>query len=236
MNVTLHRHKCFQQTVTYTATTVALSESIPGFAASDSSLLKLTVENQTAATILAPWINSSIIIRRIDGYLSVTIQVPEPLAREDDVTGLCSIGCAADFQVSDDDFELPEYRHRCPQNRVDSSIMCLSLGITPPLQTESDTLYPQLCTYDLMLTHDTNLLSLYWALGEDAERLPDVTQITPTDPATSPDTPMSSPTSATPPRTVIINTGGVVSSALPTAPLPLLLIYIVTISQLLLLR
>lgn len=216
MHITLHWHNCFQQTVTYTATTAALSESIPGLAASDSSLLSLTVENQTVATLLAPWINTSIIIHRIDGYLSVTIQVPEPLAREDDVTGLCSDGCVAALQVSDD---LPEYKKMCLQNYISASVMCLALGIPTP--RSDGQLYPQLCSYDIALTHDSTLLSLYQALGEDANRLPDITQIpTVTIP---PDTPTSVNTPK-PLATAIFNTETLVSSAPSVSPLLLYLL------------
>lgn len=228
MNVTLHRHDCFQQTVTYTATTAALSESIPGLAASDSSLLRLTVGNQTVATILAPWINTTIIIHRIDGYLSVTIQVPEPLSREDDVTGLCSDGCVAALQVSDD---LPEYKQRCSQNFRNTSIMCIALGITTPV---SGSLYSKLCSYDIALTHDPTLLSLYQALGEDARRLPDITQIT-TTVTTSPDTPTSDNTT-NPPATVIFNTERLVNSAPQLSPLLLYLLVCTLTGSLLVVR
>lgn len=185
------------------------------------------MENQTVATILAPWINTTIIIHRIDGYLSVTIQVPESLARKNDVTGLCSDGCGAGLQVSD---VLPEYQQRCPHNYLSTSVMCLALGITPPRQTESGPLYSQLCSYDLMLTHDDTLLSLYQALGEDATRLPDITQITtdttPTDTPTSDDTPRS-------PGSVILNTEGLVNSSPQLSPLLLqLLLFTLTVSLL----
>ena len=53
--------------------------------------LQLHVDDSgTVASILAPWINSTIIIRRISGFLSVSLQVTGHLAFESE--GLCT-GC-----------------------------------------------------------------------------------------------------------------------------------------------
>ena len=165
------------------------------------------------ATILAPWINTSIVIHRIDGYLSVTMQVPEPLSRANDVTGLCSRGCPSGFAVTERRVALPEYK--CQQNRQITSLMCLALGLaTPAIGSIS---YSELCVYDILLTHDLALLSLYSALNNDTLRLPDITEIAPpTLPNTTP--PDTKETTPTPNRqatvSIIINSptqGAIVS-------------------------
>ena len=164
--MTLHRHNCFQQTFVYSATKDGLPESVtrPG--------LHLSVVNGTLATIIAPWINTTIIIHRNQGYLSVTLQVPEPLSWATDVSGLCSDGFDV-FLLSDTELELPGYQ--CLTNRANVSIMCLSLHLSlPPVGTVT---YSDLCVYDILSTHNLSLLSLYSALNNDALLLPDVTEI-----------------------------------------------------------
>ena len=218
MNVTLHSHSCFQPTVTYTATANDLPDSIPGFNARQHPQLQLTVENETVATILAPWINTSIVIHRAEGYLSVTLQVPEPLSREHEVTGLCSQGCPAGFEVADEAISLPEYK--CSGNKANTSIMCLELM----LPSFSPSSYTKLCVYDILLTHNVSLLlSLYKALADVALMLPDVTEIVNTPPRTD-----TTPTTRYPQVTSIIvnpdsSTVGVVSSSRTVRPMQHLL-------------
>lgn len=236
MNVTLHHHHCFQHTVTYTATADDLPESIPGLDdTSKLSLLKLTVENNSVATILAPWINATIVIHRTGGYLSATLQVPESLSHGNAVTGLCTEGCPTGFDVADATIDLPDYK--CTKNRVSSAHMCLSLDVMAPLSQftpMASRTYSHLCTYDLLLTHDLGLLSLYQALGEAALQLPDVTERVTTLP-TSPDTmPPTDPPEATIvliPRPVAVDL--VPSSSICTVPLMSLPASLLAISLLL---
>lgn len=221
MNVTLHSHSCFQPTVTYTATVSDLPDSIPGYDPTGHPQLQLKVENKTMATILAPWINTSIVIHRTEGYLSVTLQVPEPLTRVNEVAGLCSQGCPDGFEVSDAALALPDYQ--CSQNKPNTAILCLEL-MMPTLPTSSSS-YSELCVYDILLTHNlTLLLSLYKALAEDALMLPDVTQIIVTPPETTPPLTVTTQTSKYPQVTSIIvnpgpSPGGVSSSSHATRPL-----------------
>ena len=219
--MTLYEHDCFQQTVSYVATGSSLPESIPGLTDPESSPLQLTVEGQSVATILAPWINTSVIIHRIDGYLSVTLQVPEPLSRAYEVGGLCSTGCPYSFDVGG--LSLPEYP--CTTDKITTAIRCLRINTTNELAqvvlTGSHS-YSQLCTYDTLLTHNVTLLSLYLALGEDALRLPDVTTVVTTGeptPETTPTSPETTPT--TRPSIVILTEGSTdfISRGNPSASL-----------------
>ena len=169
VNVTLHGHSCFPHTVLYRATGEELPQPTP------SQLfpgLQLSV-NKTVASIVAPWINTTIIIHQADKHLSVSLQVPEPLSRANEVTGLCSEGCPPSFQPLPKEMELKWYG--CTDNRYEVSVMCLVLGLAiPPSGT---TTYSDLCLYDILKTHDLSLLSLYSALNQDALLLPDVTEI-----------------------------------------------------------
>ena len=186
VNVTLHCYSCSPHSVSYTASVTAdLPERVTGL-----SEELLTVENGTVVTILAPWINTSIVIHRTESHLSLTLQVPEPLTREGEVAGLCSEGCLAGYEVEPDVVEFPEYE--CGENKMSVLVMCVNLGLTrPPVGTM---LYSKLCSYDILLTHDLSLLSLYVALNQDALALSDET----TPPITVPTTSKTPPTTPEP--------------------------------------
>ena len=228
VNVTLHSHSCFPHSVSYTATVQEdLPHTVPGL---NEQLL--TVTNGTVATIIAPWINTTIIIHRSQDYLSVTLQVPEPLTRSSDITGLCSEGCPTGFEVSDTDVEVTDYM--CADNRLSVLVMCLTLDLTlPPVGSMT---YTKLCAYDILLTHNLDLLSLYFALNEDALMLPDVIEFEVTTSPTEITTSSSSSSSRTTPTptdqpvsTIIIispTVDGVISRTVCTQPLSPLMLFL----------
>ena len=224
MNVTLHSHSCSPHSVSYTASVTAdLPERVTGL--SDELL---TVENGTVVTILAPWINTSIVIHRTESHLSLTLQVPEPLTREGEVAGLCSEGCPAGYDVEPNVVEVPEYE--CGENKMSILVMCLTLGLTtPPVGTM---LYSKLCSYDILLTHDLSLLSLYVALNQDALALSDETTPTTTVPTTSETPPTTpEPTSQMVSSVIIFSTtdAGLASQTTPTT-LPLSPLVVILLS------
>ena len=195
------------------------------------------------ATILAPWINTSIVIHRTDGYLSVTLQVPEPLSRNSEVMGLCSTGCPSGFELSQEAVVLNDYP--CSQDKIHTSIMCLILD-TP---SDHSGQYGTMCSYDLLQTHDLSILSLYNALYNDTRLLPDVTEIittlppTMTTPSISETTPtpkieqVTSIMVATPPEGIGLTDGVIDSQTIHTAhPLSLSLSLLVVALSLLWLR
>ena len=210
VNVTFSNHPCFEHTVSYVADVSSLSTcltsqdnttcpSLPNQTVATSlDSLQLTVSNQTVASLLAPWLNMSIIIHRVNGYLSVTLQVPEPLSRRNDVSGLCSTGCPA--VTIQENTSLPNYK--CPPDKLAAGLICLSLEsvvqLYDSLQEQDRSIrYSEPCRYDLVLTHNLSLVSLYEALAKDALQLPDVTTLTipTTDPTqTTPTPPKTTPT------------------------------------------
>lgn len=57
----------------------------------NSSLQLYLTEDRSIATIRATWINTTIIIRKIAGYLAVTLHIPLEIAIHSE--GLCTGGC-----------------------------------------------------------------------------------------------------------------------------------------------
>lgn len=163
VNVTFLPHLCSPEALSYVATTSSLPTSLPDGAY--APFLHLTVENAATATILAPWINTTIVIRRAFGHLTVTIQVPEPLTREAEVGGLCSAGCPAFTWVPTNLFG-----NGCP---AFAQALATCIDLSKDLPTHNPP-YSQICGYDFGKTLDVSLLSLFEAYAGDALLLPDV--------------------------------------------------------------
>ena len=191
VNVTFGNHACFEHTVSYVADVSSLSTCLtsqenttcPSLSnrtvATSLDSLQLTVSNQSVATLQAPWLNVSIIIRRVDGYLSVTLQVPKPLSHRNDVSGLCSTGCSA--VTIQENTNLPTYP--CPADKLAAGLICLDLEAVLQLydslqEQERSISYSDPCRYDLVLTHNLSLVSLYEALAKDSLQFPDVITLT----------------------------------------------------------
>lgn len=222
VNVTFLPHPCSPEAVSYVASTSLLPTSLPDGAY--APFLQLTVENGTMASILAPWINTTIVIHRAFGYLTVTLQVPEPLTREREVGGLCSDGCPAFTRV-----HTPVFGNGCPEFAQQALMKCLDLSNVQDLPSYN-TPYTQICGYDVSKTHDVFLFSLFEAYAGDALLLPDVMGgTTHTDPTSKPttDTTQSTETSSTTPNSIVLQphtTSPYIAGAHTTCPLHLLLL------------
>ena len=167
--MTFFPNNCSPSMLLYVANTTHLPPTLsPG---TYSPFTRLTVENGSLATLLAPWLNTSIVIRRAFGYLMVSLQVPEPLSRASMADGLCSTGCPSHTLSVTHPSALAA---GCFSVQQTALIHCVNLYNMMPaklLKPGSN----QACGYDLLNTYDISLLKLHSAYIQDSLLLGDKT-------------------------------------------------------------
>lgn len=117
-------------------------------------------------TLLAPWINTTVVIRRHANLLAVTLQVPGHLAFESD--GLCR-GCPAHAHF--DVFEFSTNAGGCRDVSTNALFHCWEFTQNvPQLDTVINTTYGEICRYNLLRgnSSDYGVLSFQKAVIEDA--------------------------------------------------------------------
>lgn len=176
VNITFSPHLCSPQHVTYFADS---SLPLPSTFEDDStprntnSPLQLTV-NGNVASILATWLNTTIVLRQYAGYLSVTVQVPGMLAFESE--GLCT-GCPAHTQNINISTEVVAYRQRCPEASNKATLHCyLDGGVVnvPEFAFVDNASYREMCIFDALRAESLQVLSLVNAIARDAVALPPI--------------------------------------------------------------
>ena len=175
---------CLRETKSYVATFNSslphnfTDQTVPG---NCSANLHLSVDaDGTVASLLATWINTTIVIRRHADLLSVTVQVPGHLAFESD--GLCR-GCPAHAYVNMTRFnELMTLSDHCDTESTDATFLCF-FGFANRLEFDSiiNASYSDMCIYNMWRGNTTNydVLSLLIAVSNDAKMLPDQGYIPP---------------------------------------------------------
>jgi hypothetical protein len=130
--------------------------------------LEFTVDSsRTTASILAPWINTTIVLRRILGYLSIVVQMPASLAFQS--YGLCHIGCPIHTQHNIN-VELSRY---CTPIYNPAINFC---GINATLINSgpSSLNLVNACTFDILKSKTYKPPHLYRNMIEDYKALPNV--------------------------------------------------------------
>ncbi len=139
---------------------------------SNSALQLKHTTNSSVVTLLAVWINTTIIIRQHGNALSVVIQLPGDLSFHSE--GLCR-GCPrhAYFNVTEKNNEV---RSHCDQENEDSVYRCF---IQPDLVNRNDfneilnNTYIDYCLFDLHTTESIDSVTLLKAIGRDSGLLQD---------------------------------------------------------------
>ena len=133
------------------------------------SMLQMNIDpNGTVVTLLAPWINTTIVIRRHADLLAVTLQVPGHLSFESD--GLCR-SCPAHAYFSMDQFESDSYS--CADESLNALLHCFAFANDLQFNDVINSSYTQMCKYSLFQwnSSDFDMLSFYKAVFEDAKLL-----------------------------------------------------------------
>lgn len=180
VNVTFFRSgNCLEETKSYVASLDStLSQTFTDQTSTNNtaSNLQLSVDpNGNLVTILATWINTTIVIRRYADLLSVTLQVPGHLAFESD--GLCR-GCPAHAYLNVTQFNYRMTASDCVDESNAATFNCFIHGeVSNKLEFNSilNSTYSDICVYSLWRHNstDNSVLSFIRAVSDDARRLID---------------------------------------------------------------
>ena len=180
---------CLRQTKSYVATDSLLPQAFTDHTVPNNSYsnLQLLVNSDgTAVSLLASWINTTVVIRKYADLLGVTVQVPRYVAEESG--GLC-MGCPAQgfFDTLEFNYQLT-IDSDCTDENVDVITNCFfgfSRTTRPEFYGIDNATYADVCIYSLWRSNSTGseVLSFLGAVTDDANVLPNVQNIaTPTPP------------------------------------------------------
>ena len=185
INVTFYRSgNCLGETKSYVAT---LNSPLPQnftdltVPSNCSANLQLSVDaDGSVVSLLATWINTTIVIRRHADLLAVTVQVPGHLAFESD--GLCR-GCPAHAYFNMTRFNyLMSSIQECSTASNSVTFLCyFGFANRRVFNNVINASYPDVCIYSLWRGNTTSydVLSLLLAVSNDAEMLPNDGNIPP---------------------------------------------------------
>ncbi|XP_019849579.1 PREDICTED: uncharacterized serine-rich protein C215.13-like [Amphimedon queenslandica] len=132
------------------------------------SPLEVNVDSsKTTASILAPWLNLTVVIRKEGEHLSVVLRLPADLVDESE--GLCQTGCPSFMH-----YETSQIRSQsCSNDSWNALIQCsrFLLNFDPRNTAQSATL-TQLCQTDVIYTNTYSIISLYRGIAQDLLALP----------------------------------------------------------------
>ena len=196
VNVTFYRSDdgCLETTKSYIAFEYLLpstfaDNTIPNNA--NSSLEFNRDADGTEVSLLATWINTTVVIRIHADLLAVTVQVPETLAQQSE-GGLCK-GCPAEKVFDIQEFNYQMAIGECTDENGAVITNCFfGFSNRPEFESIDNATYADVCIYSLWRANSTSydVLSFLGAVANDAKVLPDVQQRNTTDtsnPFTLPD-------------------------------------------------
>ncbi len=157
-----------------------------------------TSANSSVVSLLAVWINTTIIVRRHNDALSVSVYIPGDMSFYSE--GLCR-GCPrhAYFNVTSFNSQVAT---RCSSSNYDAIFQCfIHSELVDQIQFNDITnnTYLEHCQFNLYKKESLDALSIMRSVGQDARLLPDIgfvpIVVVPSPPSPSPGTyPSSSPT------------------------------------------
>lgn len=173
INVTFHTHNCNSVARTYTADNMEplASEFTPPRSDNTTSPLQLTLgEDGTVVTLMATWLNTTIIIRQYAQFLSITLQVPGEILLES--KGLCT-GCPSDLYVNITAFN-DRVSSSCSEDNKKSIYNCFEhagVANTHPLTNLFNNSYLDACVFSMFKIRTPEVLSMFNAVASDAKLL-----------------------------------------------------------------
>ena len=184
VNVTFFPHSCSPRRTYIAKSSLPLPSTFTDGSSSSGGALQLTVDaNGTVASLLATWLNTTIVLRQYAGYLAVTIQLPGLQAFESE--GLCR-GCPSHTHL-DMSQALAMNQQSCVEQNNIAAINCFTKGgVTGFGDLVRNASYTDMCRFDVLKAENLNILSLVNATVRDATALPPVgfvpSPLEPTDP------------------------------------------------------
>lgn len=189
INVTFHDHECNPTVRTYTAYNLEPLPSDFEPATSDNSTNPLQIvpgEDGTVVTLMAIWLNTTIIIRQYAEFLSITLQVPREMSLESD--GLCT-GCPPHQYI--DILSISEaYSSLCEEVNRRVLNFCFDHGgvANNRLINVQNNSYLEACVFSLFKIERTvDVLAMFNAIADDAKLLVNIGEEPTTPPTPDPD-------------------------------------------------
>lgn len=174
VNITFHSHVCNPVERTYAAfnTEPLPSDFAPALAEGDPSSLQMTFgQDQSVVTLMAPWLNATIIVRQYAQFLSVTLRVPREMSLDSE--GLCT-GCPSHMYVNLTSF-LDLLPSLCPGDNNRALEGCFDrLANVPGLIEVRNNSYVEACVYSLFKTKSLDAFSMINAIASDARLLDNI--------------------------------------------------------------
>ena len=170
VNVTFSSHSCSPQRTYIADSSLPLPSTFADGSTSSSDALQLTVGNNVTS-LLATWLNTTIVLRQYAGYLSVTIQLPGHQAFESE--GLCT-GCPPHTHIDIAQALAMDQRNCVSENNI-AAINCYTRGgVTHFGELVRNASYGDACIFDVLRAGTLDILSLVRATTGDARALPPI--------------------------------------------------------------
>ena len=214
INVTFYAHSCNPVARSYVARVSSnlASEFIPPFVAPDnftsavtttatrssasssSPLQLISNSNGSVVTLLATWLNTTIVIRQYASFLSITLQVPGEISYKSE--GLCT-GCPPHMYINITHFN-NQIKSNCSDDETRALLSCFVNGGVvnqDNLVDVTNNTYLEACVYSMFKTKSAEVLSMIKAVAGDAMLLVNIGDSpTPQQPTNPHAFPLSSPT------------------------------------------
>ena len=107
--------------------------------------------NKTSAYIKISWINTTIAVHKLAGFVGVVIQSPQRIA--DESVGLCSLGCPDHSKFLVEKVSSHSYSEDCEQEAVKA---CISNGFDLLLPITTQDSYFDRCVFDVLESNKSN--------------------------------------------------------------------------------
>ena len=133
-------------------------------------------QNRTVASILAPWLNLTVIVRKHDDMLGVVLRMPADIARNAD--GLCSTQCPSHSVHNINSFKA----RKCVEDANSALYACtfnadlykILHGASRTDQISLIPIFSDICSFDVLNSLSYSVLSFMKAIAKDYRLLPDV--------------------------------------------------------------
>ena len=135
----------------------------------DSSVVEVNVNsNRTVASILLPWLGTTIVIHRYANHLGIVIYMPADMAELD--KGLCGVGCSKDSQID----AVEDIKGYCNSSQESSMLGCKSKSsLLNDLQDpELRDQYLMACQIDVLNSQAYDVISVMSAVVTTCKLLP----------------------------------------------------------------
>ena len=178
VNITFHSHNCNPEERSYVAYNMQPlpSDFTPSLVDNETSPLQLMYgQDQSVVTLMATWLNATVIIRQYSDFLSVTLRVPREMSLSSE--GLCT-GCPSHMYVNLTSF-FDLILSRCPSDNTKALNSCFDYGGVANedgLDHVHNNSYLEACVFNLFKTKTSEALSMINAIASDAKLLVNVGQ------------------------------------------------------------